>query len=203
MAKIRLTKNELKKQKESLKRFDRYLPMLSHKKKQLRMEIVKIHHRIKEISEHIDSLRNEIVAWVDVFAHQQPWEDLLKISKINFDKGNVAGIELPVFSGVDFQEKEYDLLKTPLWIDKGIAALKETIKAKAELQIYHKQLDILKEELRTTTQRINLFEKVMIPQAKGNIRTIQIFLGELQTAEVVRGKIAKAKIEKKKEALVG
>ncbi|NQT28218.1 MAG: hypothetical protein HQ570_01315, partial [Candidatus Omnitrophica bacterium] len=44
-----------------------------------------------------------------------------------------------------------------------------------------------------------LFEKVKIPEARETIRVIQIHLGELQTAEVVRGKIAKAKIEKRKE----
>ena len=67
--------------------------------------------------------------------------------------------------------------------------------------VYHKQMEILKEELRITTQRVNLFEKVKIPESKENIRIIQIYLGELQTAGVVRGKIAKAKLERKKELI--
>ena len=58
----------------------------------------------------------------------------------------------------------------------------------------------MREELRTTIQRIKLFEEVKIPQARENIRIIQIFLGDQQTAEVVRGKIAKTKIMKKKLA---
>ena len=59
-----------------------------------------------------------------------------------------------------------------------------------------KQIDLLSTELRTTSQRVNLFEKVKIPEAKNNIRVIGIFLGDQQTAAVVRGKIAKKKIER-------
>jgi V/A-type H+-transporting ATPase subunit D len=52
----------------------------------------------------------------------------------------------------------------------------------------------LRDELRTTSQRVNLFEKVKIPETGENIRTIQIYLGDEQTAAVVRGKIAKARL---------
>ena len=42
MARIKLTKNELKTQKDNLKRFNRYLPTLVLKKQQLQMEIQKV-----------------------------------------------------------------------------------------------------------------------------------------------------------------
>jgi len=92
------------------------------------------------------------------------------------------------------------LLTTPLWVDKGVEIYKEISTVKARLNIAHQQLDILKEELTIVAQRVNLFEKVKIPKTKENIRVIQIHLGDLQTAGVVRGKLAKAKIEKRKEA---
>ena len=198
MPKIRLTKNELKKQKESLKRFFHYLPMLQLKKKQLQLEIIKIHQTIKELAGEIESLRKEIILWVDVFAEEVSISDFFSIKNIKTEKGNVAGIELPVFIGVEFEEKSYDLMLTPFWVDKAKMSLKEKLTLKIKLSIYHKQMDILKEELRIISQRVNLFEKIKIPEAKENIRVIQIFIGELQTAEVVRGKIAKAKLEKKK-----
>jgi V/A-type H+-transporting ATPase subunit D len=199
MAKTRLTKNELKHQKEELKRFNRYLPMLQLKEKQLKLEIVKVHQTIKELAQDIENFRNKVVAWVDVFAEDIKLSDFCSLKKINTVSGNVAGIDMPVFQGVEFNESEYDLLNTPLWIDAGIAALKEAITFKAKLEIYHRQLEILKEELRIASQRVNLFEKVKIPEARENIRIIQIYLGELQTAEVVRGKIAKAKINRRKQ----
>ncbi len=126
----------------------------------------------------------------------------LRLKKINIEEGNVAGIHLPLFTGVEFEQKAYDLMLTPLWVDKAIEAIKETITLKAKLLIYHKQIEILKEELRIATQRVNLFEKIKIPESQENIRVIQIYLGELQTAGVVRGKIAKAKLERKRNAIL-
>ncbi|MDR0389272.1 MAG: V-type ATP synthase subunit D, partial [Spirochaetaceae bacterium] len=49
MAKIKLTKNELKKQKDSLKMYRRYLPTLMLKKQQLQAEIRTTEIRIKEL----------------------------------------------------------------------------------------------------------------------------------------------------------
>ena len=198
MAKIKLTKNELKNQKEDLKRCKRYLPMLQLKKKQLQLEIIKVHQTIQDISRDIENLRNSVVKWVDVFAEDAPLSEFCNLIRINTEIGNVAGIELPIFLGAEFSSKPYDLLLTPLWVDKGLEVRKEIITLKAKLSVCHRQLDILKEELRISTQRVNLFEKVKIPRAQEIIRIIQIHLGELQTAEVVRGKIAKAKIERKK-----
>ena len=55
------------------------------------------------------------------------------------------------------------------------------------------QMELLRQELRVTTQRVNLFEKVKIPETRENIRRIQIYLGDQQTTSVGRAKIAKGK----------
>ena len=201
MAKIKLTKNELKKQKEDLKRYRRYLPMLQLKKKHLQLEIVKVYHAIQNSSSEANNLRSSVLKWVDVFAEGVAIKELCKLEKINVEEGSVAGIDIPVFLNVEFSQKPYDFLLTPFWVDQGIQAEKEVLTLKAKLLIYHKQMNVLREELRIATQRVNLFEKVKIPEAGEIIRIIQIHLGELQTADVVRGKIAKVKIERRKEAL--
>jgi V/A-type H+/Na+-transporting ATPase subunit D len=198
MPKIRLTKNELKKQKDSLKRFTRYLPMLLLKKQQLQLEIMKVRRAINETAEALDVLRKRVMAWADVFSQDVSLDKYILIEKIKTREGNVAGIDLPIFEIVQFKEEKYDLMTMPFWVDKGIEAVKEAATLKAKLSVLHSQVEILKEELRITTQRVNLFEKIKIPQAKEGIRVIQIYLGEVQTAEVVRGKIAKAKLERKR-----
>jgi V/A-type H+/Na+-transporting ATPase subunit D len=88
----------------------------------------------------------------------------------------------------------YDLMFYPLWVDAGVQKLKELFSADMELTILKKQAELLGEELRITTQRVNLFEKVKIPDTKENIRRINIFLGDQQTAAVVRGKLSKNKL---------
>lgn len=203
MAKIRFTKNELKKQKDSLKRFNRYLPTLKLKKKQLQSEIIKVQQAIEELEDKISAFEKKVFAWVDVFSEawtkEVDFSRLLKIKDIKADTGNIAGIDIPVFAGIEFAQEQYDLLITPLWVDTAIDVCKESITLKARLEIAKKQKNILREELRIAIQRVNLFEKVKIPQASENIRVINIYLGDLQTAEVIRGKIAKEKIERKKE----
>ena len=202
MAKLRLTKNELKKQKEALKRFIRYLPTLELKKQQLVVEIKKIDEMVKELELKIEGIEKDVDTWVGLFAEEVSLESLLKIKNVNTEVTNIAGIDIPLFNSVEFDEKAYDYMTTPLWVDKALSIMKELISLRVQIQVYIIQQKILKEELRVTVQRINLFDKVMIPQAKNHIRIIQIYLGDLQTAEVVRGKIAKTKLAKKAEMAI-
>jgi len=195
--KIKHTKNELKKQKDDLKRFTHYLPMLILKKQQLQIEIIKIHNLIEDLESKISSFKDAVYKWVGVFAEETHLEKLISVKELRLSTGNIAGIDIPIFEGVDFKEEEYDYMRIPVWVDYGIEAVKELIILKARNLVLLKQLELVKEELRITTQRVNLFEKIKMPEARENIRRIRIFLGDLQTAAVVTGKIAKAKIEKK------
>ncbi|MBN2120266.1 MAG: V-type ATP synthase subunit D [Candidatus Omnitrophica bacterium] len=201
MPKVKHTKNELKMQKDALRRFSRYLPTLKLKKQQLQLEIIRVQRLIDELSGLIKDLERRVFAWVDVFAEDVDVGKLLSLKDIKTEIVNIAGIDMPHFAGAEFIEQTYDFLLTPLWVDAGIKACKEFIELRAKQQVLRKQHEILREELRITVQRVNLFEKVKIPQAQENIRVINIYLGDLRTAEVVRGKIAKAKIENKREAL--
>ena len=202
MAKIRLTKNELKRQKDNLKRFTRYLPTLELKKKQLLQEIRRIQQEIDALQAESDRVEGEVRTWVDVFADDIDLKEFIRVRELKTSRGNIAGIDIPMFEALVFEDVDYDLLQTPVWIDRGIEVCKEQIRRRAEIEVAERQQEILREELRVTIQRVKLFEEVKIPEATENIRVIQIFLGDQQTAEVVRGKIAKSKIERKKrEAL--
>ena len=199
MSKIKYTKTELKTQKDALEMFNRYLPTLTLKKQQLQTEILKVAHAMEELEQKISGHNASLGKWNAVFAEEVHIEKMLSAEKVNTTEENVAGIDMPVFASIDFREEEYDLIKMPLWVDYGITALKESIELKVKHEIFERQLALLREELRITTQRVNLFEKVKIPEAKDNIRRINIVLGDMQTAAVVTGKISKNKIEKKHE----
>lgn len=200
MPKIRLTKNELKTQKEALKRYRRYLPTLVLKKTQLIQEIKSITRTIDTVEAEIAAAEKITSEWADVFAESVDLTSWLRVQEIKTGVGNIAGIDIRLFQNVIFEELPYDFFTTPLWVDSALGIVKEQIARKIRIKILNEQIETLKNELRITVQRINLFEKVKIPEAKENIRVIQIFLGDAQTAEVVRGKIAKSKIQKKREA---
>ena len=197
MARVKLTKNELKREKDSLKRFQRYLPTLQLKKQQLQMVIRQVEAEMREKEERRSRLRREIMSWVEVFGEDLDVASYLSIRSLRTETGNIAGIDIPVFEGIEFDELPYDLFVLPPWVDRGIDAIKKLLALDAEVRILQEQHRLLSEELRITTQRVNLFEKVKIPETKENIRMIRIYLGDQQTAAVVRGKIAKAAIDEK------
>ncbi len=201
MAKIKLTKNELKKQKDALKMFSRYLPTLILKKQQLQMEIRGIESRRAFLRTRRDSLDKEFRSWIGVFgeagaAYGDDGLPLMRIAAVRTSTGNIAGVDIPVFEGADFEFADYDLFLTPLWVDTALDRLKQALLVDLEIRILEVQIERLSAELRTTTQRVNLFEKVKIPETQENIKRIRIYLGDQQTAQVVRGKIAKRKVER-------
>lgn len=108
---------------------------------------------------------------------------------------NIAGVEVPVFLGVDFYTKEYDIFEEEPWLDDAIAAIKDIVSIQLERDIIREQHRLIAHELRITTQRVNLFEKVKIPEARENIRIINIAIGDADTSAVARSKIAKKKLQ--------
>lgn len=196
MSKIKLTKNEQKKQKDSLKRFTRYLPTLQLKKQQLQMVIRRVEAELAEKDREYQAAFDTLQIWIEVFAENAGLEELIKIESLVTDTGNIAGVDIPVFKHLVFKKIKYDLFDKPLWADMGIEKIKELTAFEKEINILKEQVRLLNEELQITTQRVNLFEKVKIPEAKENIRKINIYLGDQQTAAVVRGKMTKKNLIK-------
>jgi len=196
MSKLKLTKNELKKQKDNLKMFNRYLPNLLLKKMQLQLEIRAVEQKINYFWEEKNRIEMSFQKWIAVFCETNVFTpDLLTIKQIYTKEGNIAGVNIPLFDKVDFTVVEYDLFTKPLWLDTAIETVKKILEMDLEMQTLHEQIDLLGKELKTTTQRVNLFEKIKIPEAKTNIKMIRVYLGDQQTAAVVRGKIAKRAME--------
>ena len=194
MAKIKLTKTELKAQTDALKRFQRFLPMLQLKKQQLQGEIAGIVAKADEVSAKEQAVRKSLEAWVGLFA---TGEDLLgglvSVKEVKTSRANIAGVEIPVFGGIETEVKPIDLWATPAWVDDAVAALTDVLALQCERAVLERQRELVTEELRTTSQRVNLFEKVKIPDCRENIRVIKIAIGDEQTAAVTRGKIAKSR----------
>lgn len=195
MARIKLTKNELKIQKDALRMFERYLPTLQLKKRQLQGEIRTIDARRAELEAGREETDRAFQSWIGVFAERGRFSpDLLRLKSLRTDRANIAGVDIPVFRGADFSLADYDLFSMPLWVDRAARSLERLALIDLEIRVVREQLDLLARELAVTTQRVNLFEKVKIPETKAHIRRIRVYLGDQQTAAVVRGKIAKGKI---------
>ena len=200
MAKIKLTKTELKAQTDALKRFQRFLPMLQLKKQQLQSEIAGITAKADEVSARERKVREGLAHWVGLFATDESLvEGLVKVKGINTGTANIAGVAIPTFDSIETEVKEVDPWATPAWVDDAVETTTKVLSLQCERAIYEEQRRLVTAELQQTSQRVNLFEKVKIPQCKEAIRVIKIALGDEQTAAVTRGKIAKSRTPETKE----
>lgn len=195
-AKIKLTRPELKRYRDALVRFERYLPMLQLKQQQLQVAVRQAAKDFRAASKALEEAQKEIepsmtllndTAGVDV-------QTLAKPEEVKTSYHNIAGVNVPVFEDVTFPVVRYSLFATSAWVDRVLIDLRQVRRYEAELEIVELQHRLLKRELTKIVQRVNLFEKVKIPEAKEVIRLIRIKLGDEMTAAVGRAKIAKSKI---------
>ena len=194
MARVKLTKTELKAQNDALRRFERFLPMLQLKKKQLQAEIAAITVKTEEVAAAENALRAEVSSWAGLVATAPELvEGLVALRGVKTGSANIAGVTMPTYEGIDIDRREVDAWETPPWVDDAAAAMERMIALREERAVYDTQLKLVSEELQLTSQRVNLFEKVKIPGCKEAIRVIKIALGDEQTAAVTRGKIAKSR----------
>ena len=195
MAKIKLTKNELKVQKDALKMYRRYLPTLTLKKQQLQSEIRTIEAKAKAVRKERENLEFGFREWIAVFSEMDAFpKGIITVSNIRKGKGNIAGVDIPTFEGADFSRGDYDLYETPLWVDIAANHMEKAMSLDLEAEVLDEQVRLLEIELLATSQRVNLFEKVKIPETEENIKKISIYMADQQVSAVVRSKISKRKI---------
>ncbi len=195
MAKIKLTKNELKVQKDALKMYRRYLPTLTLKKQQLQAEIRTIEAEANAVRAEREALEHGFRDWIAVFSETDAFpENVITVRNIRKGLGNIAGVDIPTFEGADFSRGDYDLYETPLWVDIAADHMEKAMSLDLKAEVLDEQVRLLEAELLSTSQRVNLFEKVKIPETEENIKKIAIYMADQQVSAVVRSKISKRKI---------
>ncbi len=196
MAKIKFTKTELKKQQDAQKQFKRFLPTLQLKKQQLQAEVSRSTDLLNANLRAQEELVERMTPFLELFGNDDALaflESRVRISSVAKGTENIAGIPIPTFQSVEFDSIPWDSFDTDWYVDDAIQALRDAVSLREAHKVLQEQHRLLSAELRTTSQRVNLFEKVKIPECRENIRRIRIMLGDLDTSAVARSKIAKRK----------
>lgn len=204
MAEIKLTKNDLRVQQTRLSTLEKYLPTLQLKKAMLQTVVNEARQQIASLEDAFQALRTNVEEFGALLTEKTSIDPLqvAKVSRVEKRYDNIAGVEVPEFVAVIFQEYHYDLFDTPPWVDATIEALQNLTKAQEEVKVAEEKKAALEKELRDVSIRVNLFEKILIPRALANIKKIKVFLGDQQLAAVSQAKAAKSKIEKKKMQVI-
>ena|SRR5271165_6154128 len=194
MAAIALSKSALQQQRNKLQLFQRFLPSLELKRQQLAAEYKKALQVLAKAEQGADQASHSLMALLPILgSSSMKLSGLIRIQRVDVAEEDVLGLHLPTLRAVEFVTADYSLLATPFWMDALVACLKDVVTYRIGLQVYRQRVTRLQGAVRRLAQRVNLFEKVLIPDAKQNIARIQIFLSDIARAAVVTSKIAKAK----------
>lgn len=194
MARLPLNKATLSRKKRDLATYERFLPSLDLKRKQLLAERNKARRRLQEIEDERGKLREAIAADLPMLANTGvDLDGLVRVSSVQLGQANIVGVRVPTFEDITLTTRAYSELGKPHWVDRVVERLKRALTLQIREQIQRERLRRLQEGLTKVTQRVNLFEKVLIPRTKNEIRQIDIALQDAQRAAVVRAKVAKRK----------
>ena len=194
---LALNKTTLKQQRDQLKMFQRFLPSLDLKRQQLLAALKQARHELAEVEREIEQLEQQLQQLYPLLgsstAPTRNLAALVMVRGVHIGQENMLGTQLPVAREVHFEVADYSRLVTPFWVDLLVDVLKKLSELRVHLQIRQERVVRLDYAARRITQRVNLFEKVLIPRAVDSIRRIVIFLSDQERAAVVRSKIAKQK----------
>lgn len=193
--KLALTRLELKRQREALSRYRRFLPALQRRQQQLQLEVQRTDRQLAQETAEFESARQrferysgvlEDVAGVDVRAAG-------RAARVDVRTVNVVGVHVPEFVDVAFTDPVYSLFATAPWVESVLTGLREQSRRSARLGVLEERRAVLRHELTRVVQRVNLFEKVKIPEAQAAIQRIRVHLGDEMAAAVGLAKMAKGR----------
>ena len=198
MAELRLNKTSLRSQISLLGQLTKYLPTLQLKKQQLQMDVEQATGMLEAREKALRDAVAVLAAWKGLLDEKQmlEWTDLIRVREVQTSVENVAGVDVPVFKAVVFEDVVLPLLMTPEWFDEAQERLRQVVVIREEIRVLKKRRAVLEEELRQAKIKVNLFEKRMIPSCRENIRRIRIFLGDVEIAALCNAKIAKGKLNR-------
>jgi V/A-type H+/Na+-transporting ATPase subunit D len=195
MGQMKLSKQSMQQQREQLKIYQKLLPSLDLKRRQIQVEAQKARAEHEAARNACQALDERIGAELPMLADTDfDLKGIVRLEGFSVTEQNVVGVRLPALEQIECKVAGYSRLATPAWLDILVQRLKDAAEQHVRAKIAGERVQILEQAVRRITQRVNLFEKILIPEAKSNIRRIQIFLGDVERASVVTSKLAKAKM---------
>ncbi len=192
MARLKLSKAALQEERTKLQLYEKLLPSLELKRRQLAVELDKARKQQAATQAEVERLEARVGSELPMLADTEiDLKGLVKMTALSLGQENVVGVRLPVLQHIECQVAEYSMLAKPAWVDALVERLRDAAEARTRIQIDEERVRILARAERRITQRVNLFEKILIPRTRRNIERIQIWLGDIGRAAVVQAKLAK------------
>lgn len=194
MARLQLNKSSLARETVQLRTFERFLPSLDLKRQQLMGEKAKAVAEVSKLEREVTELAEKVGRDVPMLGNRDiDLSGLVELTDYQLGEENVVGTKLPVLEHIEVEVRPYSPMVLPHWVDQVAQLIHDMLTARLKVQVARQRVTLLARAVDTITQRVNLFDKVLIPNARSNIKKIRIFLSDEQTSAVTRSKIAKRK----------
>jgi len=192
MAKLSLSKSTLTQLTRQLKTYRNFLPSLDLKRRQLLAEQEKARRELRELTDRQEALRPVVEKQIPMLGYTHvDVRGIVRVTKTDIVEENVMGIHLPKLGGLEIKVSEYPFLGKPHWIDRLVQLLKQAMEIRINRRVMERRLELLASAAKVVSQRVNLFEKVLIPKTEANVQRIRVYLSDSERASIVRAKIAK------------
>ena len=194
MARLQLNKSSLARETAQLKSYERFLPSLDLKRQQLMAERARARDEVKRLEAEVRNLAERVGTEVPMLGNEEiKLDSLVRLTDYKLGTENVVGTRLPKLNRIDVDVATYSPMAKPHWVDDVARLLHDMLEARIRVHIARQRVALLDDAVTTITQRVNLFDKVLIPTARDNIKKISIYLNDEEMAAVVRSKISKRK----------
>lgn len=195
--KFQYNKTSLQTLEKQLKVRERALPTIKSKESALRMEVKKTKGELQILKENFQNGINSYTKFAKLWNEFDP--ALIQVEDVHFETKKIAGVVVPIYNTIIFNEKPYSYFNTPLWFFEGINLLKELAEKGIKAEIGYIKLERLEHARRKTTQKVNLFEKVQIPGYHGAILKIKRYMEDEESLSKSSQKIMRTNLEKKEK----
>ncbi len=169
------------------------LPILKNKEAALRVEVKKARREAEALQRRLQESIQEHETMIHL------WNtfdfSLLEVERVDLAERKIAGVNTPVLEKVHFHRKPFSLFNRPAWYPDGLELLEEWTSLELRHRLMVRRTELLEHARKKTTQKVNLYEKVQIPDYEDAIRQIKRYLEDEENLAKAAQKIVKKRKE--------
>jgi V/A-type H+-transporting ATPase subunit D len=188
--KFQYNKTTIQELKKQLTLREKALPILKNKETALRMEVKLRQKKLVDLKQEKEKIMKEVSAhpgfWVE-------FPKLLFVNNLKLEREIIIGVKVPRVGEVAFSMADFDWMQYPAWLPAGMEMLKKATLLDMQLEVLEEQIHLLDTARKKTTQKVNLYEKVQIPEMEQATIKIKRFLEDKENIAVAGQKIMKKK----------
>ena len=188
---FQFNKTESQRLQKQLKMRKSALPILKSKESALRAEVKKVKTELENLEAKLKKSMEKNDQYMRLFVG---FPDIVKVKKVIISSRKIAGVHVPVFEDVEFEILDYSLFLSASYYPTTVKVLQDTTVLKVRMEIASTKMRILERDRRKTTQKVNLFEKVQIPNLEDAVRRIKRFLEDAENLEKSSQKVVKSRL---------